>query len=125
MKTHLSGRTFDPILRKSSLLSWLLKLLPIPASLITARTLSGIVNCASQGDISSVLSGGSFLLLFVLTVKLLEVILGIAFEKTKAGSVQCCKIKLYQIFLANPLQILFGAKHGSSMDIKYWKLQNR
>ena len=116
MKMYLSGRAFDPILRKSSLISWILKLLPIPGSLVTARTLSGIVNCASQGDINGVLSGGFFLLLFVLTVKLLEVTLGIAFEKGKAESVQCCKLKLYQIFLANPLQILFGAKHGSSIE---------
>ena len=116
MKTYWSGRSFNPVLRKSSLLSWILKLLPIPGSLITAQTLSEIVNCASQGDVRGVLSGGSFLLLFVLTVKLMEVTIGIAFEKTKAGSVQCCKLKLYQIFLANPLQILFGARHGSSIE---------
>ena len=116
MKTYLSDRVFDPILQKSSLFSWILKLLPIPVSLITAHTLSEIVSCASQGDIRGVLSGGSSLLLFVLTEKLMEVTIGIAFEKTKAGSVQCCKLKLYQIFLANPLQILFGAKHGSSIE---------
>lgn len=116
MKTYWSTKLFRPVLLKSSLLSWILRLLPISNGLITARILSGIVSGASKGEVSGVLSGGFFLLFFVLAVKVLEVLLGIAFEKAKARSVHCCKIKLYQIFLKNPLQVLFDSGHGRSIE---------
>ena len=65
MKNKTSSQTaklFDHILRKVSLAGGLLKLVPIPVGILTAKLMADIVSGAADGNIHAVLTGGMLLI---------------------------------------------------------------
>ncbi len=109
-------QAFSPILRRVSTASWLLRLVPIPVGIVTAKLTARIVSGATDGDIHAVLITSALLLSVVLGTKLFEVLAGIAYDQALSKAVHKCKITLYRRFLQGPLHILYATEHGEAVE---------
>ncbi len=109
-------RTFYPILRKLSFCTFILKMIPIPFTLLTATMLSGLVTEATSQHVSAVLSLSAKLILLLLGMKGFDILTGIALQKASSQALHACKQKLYHQFLSNPLHRLYTTNHGDAME---------
>ncbi|MFU0800433.1 MAG: ABC transporter ATP-binding protein/permease [Xylanivirga thermophila] len=110
------NKYFRNILKRQSIISIILKLIPIPVGIITAKLMADVVNAAVAGNISDVLVGASTLLIIIVLTKLLTVFTEIVFQKSVSKATHKCKMLLYRQFLSNPLYILYNAEHGKSIE---------
>ena len=72
---------FYPFLKRTALLSWVLKLLNIPVTVFIARLTSNVVSKATDGDIAAVVTAGVTLLSLVLGYRLFALFTETAYEK--------------------------------------------
>lgn len=107
---------FAKELRKVSICSWILKLIPIPVGLVTAGLMSEVVTRATGGDVSSVVKTAITLLLIVIGMKIFDVITGIMYERVKTNAVHKCKLSLYERFLGMPISLLYESVNGDSKE---------
>ena len=103
-------------LKRIGLYSWFLKIIPIPISIIISKTMSNIITCATAGKTKSVLNSGILLITIVVISKIFHFFTTVAFQKSKSIALHNCKLRLYQIFLENPLNVLFSSDHGQSIE---------
>ncbi len=103
-------------LRKVSICSWILKLIPIPVGLVTAGLMSEIVTKATDGDVRGVVVTAAILLTVVIGMKLFDIITGIMYEKARLNALHKCKMSLYEKFFATPMHLLFKSEHGASKE---------
>lgn len=99
-----------------SLFSGVLKLIPIPIGLFTAKLMSKVVMCATEGDVEGVINGSLVLLGIVIGANILKGIGEVAYEKLVSQTLQKCKVALYKQFLMNPLHVLYGSKYGVAVE---------
>ncbi len=109
-------RTFYPVLRNISFYSFILKLIPIPFSLLTATLLSDLAAEATSQHVPEVFSLSAKLIFLLLGMKVFEVLSAIACQKASSQALHICKQKLYRQFLSNPLYRLYSADHGDTME---------
>ena len=107
---------FAKELRKVSICSWILKLIPIPVGLVTAGLTSQVVTRATGGDVSGVVKTAAMLLVIVIGMKIFDVVTGIMYERAKTNAVHRCKLSLYKRFLGMPLSILYESVNGDSKE---------
>lgn len=111
------SRDFAPILRRVSIASWFLKLLPIPIGLWNAELLSRTVGCAVSGDSGGVLRTGGFLLLLLTFTKTFDFLAGAAYGRASSRALHRCKLLLYRRFLSCPPFLLYTAEHGQATEL--------
>ena len=111
------SRDFAPVLRRVSIASWLLKLLPIPIGLWNAELLSRTVSCAVSGDSGGVLRTGGFLLLLLTLTKSFDFLAGAAYGRASSQALHRCKLLLYHRFLSCPPFLLYTAEHGQATEL--------
>lgn len=102
--------------KRVSLFSGVLKLIPIPIGLFTAKLMSEVVMCATEGDVDGVINGSLVLLGIIIGVNLLKGIGEVAYEKLVSQTLQKCKVALYEQFLTNPLHVLYESKYGVAVE---------
>lgn len=107
---------FIPVLQKASIMTWILRLVPIPVGILTANLMADVVSCATKGNAQGVMLSGICLISAVLGLKAFEVILGSLCEQESSKAQHKCKLALYQQFLANPFDKLFSSGHGEAME---------
>ncbi len=107
---------FAKELRKVSICSWILKLIPIPVGLVTASLTSQVVTKANGGDVRGVVKTAITLLLIVIGMKIFDVVTGIMYERAKTNAVHRCKIGLYKRFLGMPISLLYESVNGDSKE---------
>ena len=107
---------FYPFLKRTALLSWVLKLINIPVTVFIARLTSNVVSKATDGDIAAVVTAGVTLLSLVLGYRLFALFTETAYEKRLSKAQQKCKLALYRQFLKNPLNLLYQADQGDAKE---------
>lgn len=110
------SQTFSPILRGVSLASWVLKLVPIPLDILTASLMAEVVSHAAAGNVRSVLFASLTLLSVVIGMKLFQTVTGILHAQASSKALHRCRIRLYHIFLSNPLSVLYRSGHGETIE---------
>lgn len=103
-------------LKTPSILSWALKLVKIPFTILTAKLTANVITMATNGEIITLLYTSAALLALVIGVQIFTLNTEIIYQKCLSKSLHKCKIELYQQFLSNPLSHLFSAKYGDSME---------
>ena len=107
---------FYPFLKRTTLLSWVLKLINIPVTVFIARLTSNVVSKATDGAITAVVTAGLTLLSLVLSYRIFATLSETAYEKQLSKAQQKCKLALYQQFLKNPLNLLYQADQGDAKE---------
>ncbi len=107
---------FYPYLKRSALLSWVLKLINIPITVLIARLTSKVVAKATEGQIHAVITTGLTLLFLVLSYRLFAILSETAYQKQLSNAQQKCKLALYQQFFKNPLSLLYQADQGDAKE---------
>ncbi len=107
---------FYPYLKRTALLSWVLKLINIPITVLIARLTSNVVARATDGDIGAVVTAGLALLSLVLSYRIFAILSETAYEKRLSRAQQKCKLALYQQFFKNPLSLLYQADQGDAKE---------
>lgn len=67
-------------------------------------------------DIGGVFKSGAFLLVIVLCAKTFHYFTTVGYQKAYSQSVHQCKLKLYNLFLANRLNVLYEIGQGESLE---------
>lgn len=109
-------KTFSSILRQISIVSWILKLIPVPVDVLTAALMAKVVSQAAAGKVHAVLSASLILFAVVIGMKIFQTVTGILYEQAASGALHRCKITLYDIFLTNPLSVLYRSGHGETIE---------
>ena len=107
---------FYPHLKRTALISWVLKLINIPVTVLIARLTSAVVAKATDGDVRAVIMAGLFLLTIVLSYRIFAILSETAYQKRLSQSEQKCKLDLYRQFLKNPLHLLYQADQGDAKE---------
>lgn len=107
---------FNDYLRKVSFFSWILKLIPIPIGIITAKLSAEITMKATEGDIRKVLSNSLILLGIIIGIKIFSILSEVYYKKEVSQSLHKCKMNLYNKFLSNPLYMLYSSEYGDVME---------
>lgn len=116
MKKNKHKHLFLAELRKVSIASLILKLIPIPVGIVTAQLMSEIVSNATVGKVNAVVVTSSILLAVVICMKVFEILSSTAFKKSSSKEIHRCKLYFYERFLSNPMSTLFEAKHGEVIE---------
>lgn len=103
-------------LRKVSLISWMLKLIPVIIRLLTSALIAEIVSYAVKEDIENTLVNGVILLGVEACLFLFSLISETKYQKISSQELHKCKMQLYYKFLSNPLSMLNIQKHGDSIE---------
>lgn len=109
-------KTIKKKLYKISCLSWIVKLLPIPVNIVTARLISNICDLSIGGKVYLVIW---YSLLLVLLVAVTEMFFGwleILLRKRISSTVQNIKMKLYDSYMNNELSYLFTSSSGDMKE---------
>ena len=109
------GENFSAV-KRLSFFSWLLKLIPIPVGIISAKLMSGLISCATDGDVGTTVKTSIMIISFTAAVKLFDVISGIAFQNISARVMHRCKIEFYKRFLSSPLSVLYESNLGDTTE---------
>lgn len=109
------GENFSAV-KRLSFFSWLLKLIPIPVGIISAKLMSGLISCATDGDVGTTVKTSIMIISFTAAVKLFDVISGIAFRNISARVMHRCKIEFYKRFLSSPLSVLYESNLGDTTE---------
>ena len=109
-------KIFWSYLKKASLLSWGMKLVNIPITVVVAKLTSLVVSEATKGNIENVLWNGAALLAIVVGAKIFNILTEIVFQKIQVTSKHNCKMELYHKFFNSPLHILYKSKHGDVLE---------
>lgn len=107
---------FSAELRKVSIASWILQLIPIPVGIVTAQLMSEIVSNATVGKVNAVVATASILLSVVICMKVFEILSSIALKKSSSKALHYCKLHFYDRFLSNPMSVLYQAEHGEVIE---------
>lgn len=116
MNHKVINKDFNKELHKVSICSLILKIVPIPIGIITAKLMAKIVQYATDGKVNNVLITALVYLGIILTVTLLFAFADILYEKSVSKALHRCKMILYNRFLSNPLHILYITKHGETIE---------
>ena len=92
------------------------KFISIPAGIFTAKLMADIVTFSSTGETERVIKCGLVLILISIMLKIFNSITDIVFQKSKSRILHNCKLNLYIVFLSTPLNLLYKAKHGESIE---------
>lgn len=120
MKNKTSSQTaklFAHILRKVSLTGGLLKLVPIPVGILTAKLMADIVSGAADGNIHAVLTGGILLIGITAGSKLFGAVSSIFRQNAVSKAQHKCKLLLYERFLSGPMSELYQSEHGTATEM--------
>lgn len=104
------------ILMRTCCAAWLLKLVPIPVGIITAKLMAEVVTDAVGGDIKGVLNISGILMTVIIGMKIFGILTGIVYKKASSQALHKCKILLYRQFLSNPLHMLYQSEHGDAIE---------
>lgn len=116
MRKNKHKYLFSTELRKVSIASLILQLIPIPVGIVTAQLMSEIVSNATVGKVNAVVATSSILLLVVICMKGFEIISSIAFKKSSSKALHYCKLNFYDRFLSNPMSALYQAEYGEVIE---------
>lgn len=116
MKKNKHKYLFLAELRKVSIASLILKLIPIPVGIVTAQLMSEIVSNATVGKVMAVVATSSILLAVVICMKVFEILSSTAFKKSSSKALHRCRLYFYERFLSNPMSTLYEAKHGEVIE---------
>lgn len=103
-------------LKRTAILSWFLKLIKIPVTILSAQLTANVIRMATNGEIISLLYTSAALLALVIGIQIFNLIMDIIYQKCLSRSLHKCKINLYRQFLSNPLSSLFSSQYGDSME---------
>lgn len=103
------NKYFNPHLKKLRYIECILKLIPIPIGIITAKLTSEIVNAAIDGKVADVLKTSVILLAILIGTKVFTAFTDICYKKAASQATQKCKMVLYNNFLLNPLHALYAS----------------
>lgn len=117
MRKHPIIDDFSNIMRRVSLVSFLLKLAAVPVGLIQARLLSDVVMSATAGDFYGVLKNGAVILILISAVRIFEFVTQTAYKKAKSNAVHKCRLRLYRQYLSSPLSVLYDSSAGQAAVI--------
>ena len=117
MRKHPIIDDFSNIMRRVSLVSFLLKLAAVPVGLIQARLLSDVVMSATAGDFYGVLKKGAVILILISAVRIFEFVTQTAYQKAKSNAVHKCRLRLYRQYLSSPLSVLYDSSAGQAAVI--------
>ena len=109
-------RQFDSKLSRLTAASWIMKLWPVPAGILTASLSAGAVTAAADGNVRSVLINGGLLLAVVTLMKAAQIITETAYRKSEAKRLHECKMLLYERFLSSPLPVLYASQTGDAKE---------
>jgi len=109
-------KTIKKKLYKISCLSWIVKLLPIPVNIVTARLISNICDLSIGGKIYLVIRYSLLLVLLVAVTEMFFSWLEILLRKRISGTVQNIKMKLYDAYMNNELSYLFTSGSGDMKE---------
>lgn len=107
---------YRKILKKTSVIAWMLKLINIPIAIATAKITAVVTAEAIDGNVSKVICFGGVLLLVVVGSKVIGVIAEIKYQKLLSQSLQKCKIVLYEKFFSNPQKVLYESNYGACIE---------
>lgn len=107
---------YRKILKKTSVIAWMLKLINIPIAIATAKITAVVTTEAIDGNVSKVICFGGVLLLVVVGSKVIGVITEIKYQKLLSQSLQKCKIVLYEKFFSNPQKVLYESNYGACIE---------
>lgn len=110
------GKQFALILKKVSIAAWILKLVPIPVGIITAKLMADTVSFATSGDVSNVIVTAVYLLAVLVGLRIFTIVTSIAYEKSASQSLHQCKMILYEKLLSSPLHVLYSYGHGETIE---------
>lgn len=116
MKHNSPSKVFSPLLRRVTLAAWILRLIPIPFGLLTARLSAELVSAAVGADVSGVARTGIVLLAVIFGLRLFDVFSGIAYDRASSAALHRCKMELYRRFLDCPLHVLYAVLHGKANE---------
>lgn len=107
---------FAPLLRRVSLAAWILRLVPIPFGLLSAKLAADVVSAAVDGNINGVLYSGGLLLATAVLQRLFDVLSGVPYEMAAASALHKCRLVLYRAFMRSPLSELYRSVNGDSIE---------
>ena len=116
MKRKTTKLLFEKELRAVSVMAWVMRLLPIPADLLTASLIAQAVSQATQGNAKKVLFTAALLMGTVLVMEVITAAAKIWYETSAAKAVQNCRMILYRQFLSAGSAKLFLSRQGESME---------
>lgn len=107
---------FGKHLKKPAALNLLLKIIPIPISLVSAILTSKVIASAVEGSIREVLQFALFLLAVIVFQRIVSLWLEISFGKMLSQALHKCKMLLYKAFLSQPMYVLYASQTGDSLE---------
>ena len=116
MRKNKHKYLFSEELRKVSIASLILKLIPIPVGIVTAQLMSEIVSNATIGKVNAVVVTASILMVVVICMKVFEILSSTVFKKSSSKALHYCKLNFYDRFLSNPMSTLYESKHGEVIE---------
>lgn len=107
---------FSKNLSKVSFYSWIIKLIPIPIGIISAKLMSIIIEFAIDGKMTDVIRIACIFLVINIGLILFNMIAGIHFEKVVSKAIHKCKIMMYNKFLSSSLDMLYLSERGELIE---------
>ena len=107
---------FNNYLKKVSIVTWILKMIPIPVGIIIAKISASITQSATEGEIKKVFNQSLMLIGFVLVIKIFQIITDISYQKALSQALHKCKMFFYNHVLSNPLHVLYASEYGVVME---------
>lgn len=108
---HEKKVKFDD-LKSVSICAWLLRLVPIPITIIFAKLSAILISYATDGNVNDTILVAVVVIFGTILYKTFDIISNIAYERMANKALHKCKMSFYKQFLSNQLSVLYSSKHG-------------